>query len=184
MLKVEATLISEIKNLDGERKALVYDNYSKLIKATRTIGGMRRSVDGNGDRDRLMGHTGRPGSERQNGGGAVGSKGIGALEAAVDGVARMAEELGGGVGGREEVDRRRDVKRKREQRETVKWVSDGPERLRRLVGEGKVEEAEAQWKVISGVLDKWGTVKGVEGMRKAYQEAMQIARGEQNGTQD
>jgi hypothetical protein len=28
----------EIKGLDGERKALVYDNYSKLIAATETIG--------------------------------------------------------------------------------------------------------------------------------------------------
>lgn len=28
----------EIKGLDGERKALVYDNYSKLITATETIG--------------------------------------------------------------------------------------------------------------------------------------------------
>lgn len=28
----------EIKGLDGERKALVYDNYSKLISATETIG--------------------------------------------------------------------------------------------------------------------------------------------------
>ena len=27
----------EIKGLDGERKALVYDNYSKLITATDTI---------------------------------------------------------------------------------------------------------------------------------------------------
>lgn len=29
---------TEIKGLDGERKALVYDNYSKLIAATETIG--------------------------------------------------------------------------------------------------------------------------------------------------
>lgn len=27
----------EIRGLDGERKALVYDNYSKLIAATETI---------------------------------------------------------------------------------------------------------------------------------------------------
>ena len=28
---------TEIRNIDGERKALVYDNYSKLIGATNTI---------------------------------------------------------------------------------------------------------------------------------------------------
>lgn len=29
--------VLEIRALDGERKALVYDNYSKLIAATETI---------------------------------------------------------------------------------------------------------------------------------------------------
>ena len=37
VLKVEGALVSEIRGLDGERKALVYDNYSKLIAATDTI---------------------------------------------------------------------------------------------------------------------------------------------------
>jgi hypothetical protein len=37
VLKVENELVSEIRGLDGERKALVYDNYSKLIAATDTI---------------------------------------------------------------------------------------------------------------------------------------------------
>lgn len=37
LLRIERVLINEIKALDGERKALVYDNYSKLITATDTI---------------------------------------------------------------------------------------------------------------------------------------------------
>ena len=37
LLRVENELINEIRSLDGERKALVYDNYSKLISATDTI---------------------------------------------------------------------------------------------------------------------------------------------------
>ena len=37
VLKVEGALVNEIRGLDGERKALVYDNYSKLITATDTI---------------------------------------------------------------------------------------------------------------------------------------------------
>lgn len=37
VLKVEAGLVAQVKGLDGERKALVYDNYSKLIAATETI---------------------------------------------------------------------------------------------------------------------------------------------------
>jgi hypothetical protein len=37
VLKVENGLVGEIRGLDGEKKALVYDNYSKLIRATETI---------------------------------------------------------------------------------------------------------------------------------------------------
>lgn len=38
VLMIECGEDIEIKGLDGERKALVYDNYSKLIAATETIG--------------------------------------------------------------------------------------------------------------------------------------------------
>ena len=37
-LMFRSRFIIEIKDLDGERKALVYDNYSKLIAAADTIG--------------------------------------------------------------------------------------------------------------------------------------------------
>ena len=37
ILRVEAGLVSDIRGFDGERKALVYDNYSKLIGATDTV---------------------------------------------------------------------------------------------------------------------------------------------------
>ena len=37
LLKIESGLINDIRALDGEKKALVYDNYSKLITATDTI---------------------------------------------------------------------------------------------------------------------------------------------------
>lgn len=44
VLKIESALLNEIRELDGERKALVYDNYSKLIAATDTIKGMRKNM--------------------------------------------------------------------------------------------------------------------------------------------
>ena len=37
LLALENELVADIRTLDGERKALVYDNYSKLITATDTI---------------------------------------------------------------------------------------------------------------------------------------------------
>jgi len=44
-MRVEAGLVSDIRTLDGEKKALVYDNYSKLIAATDTIRKMRTGMD-------------------------------------------------------------------------------------------------------------------------------------------
>lgn len=37
LLKLENSLIRDIRVLDGERKALVYDNYGRMISATETI---------------------------------------------------------------------------------------------------------------------------------------------------
>ncbi|KAF7585288.1 hypothetical protein BBP40_011438, partial [Aspergillus hancockii] len=48
VLKAENTLVGDIRTLDSERKALVYDNYSKLIRAVETIGKMRESMDERG----------------------------------------------------------------------------------------------------------------------------------------
>ncbi len=180
VLKVEATLISEIKNLDGERKALVYDNYSKLIKATRTIGGMRRSVDG---------ETNSPGRvlrgrQDSNYGGGLSSKGMDALRDSVGDVARMAEELS--VNGKDigsaEIERRKSERAERDRRETVTWVLKGQERLRKMVENGKVDEAQAEWKTISGLLEKWEGVEGVRETKMACEEALHDESGEQNGT--
>jgi vacuolar protein sorting-associated protein 51 len=41
VLKAEDTVVGDIGTLNGERKALIYDNYSKLICAVETIGTMR-----------------------------------------------------------------------------------------------------------------------------------------------
>lgn len=51
ILKVESMLVGQIKGLDGERKALVYDNYSRLIQAAETIQKVR---------DKLSSHAAMP----------------------------------------------------------------------------------------------------------------------------
>src|SRR2546423_9489822 len=91
VLKVEATLISEIRNLDGERKALVYDNYSKLIKATRTIGRMRMNMNGAGLR---QGEIGTRARRAGDGGKGLSEDGMRDLGERVEGVRKLAEELG------------------------------------------------------------------------------------------
>lgn len=37
MLRLYTQVVAEVRALDAEKKALVYDNYSKLITATETI---------------------------------------------------------------------------------------------------------------------------------------------------
>jgi hypothetical protein len=174
VLKVEATLISEIRNLDGERKALVYDNYSKLIKATRTIGGMRINMNGE---ERGMSSRGGVGDRRSGG---LSQDGMRDLGERVEGVRKLAEELSRGVKGegQDGTEERRKTKEEREKRQLVRWVLDGPRRLRKMVGCGQIQEAEAEWKVLGGLLNKWEGVKGAEETRKACEEALRAAEAE------
>jgi vacuolar protein sorting-associated protein 51 len=182
VLKVEATLISEIRNLDGERKALVYDNYSKLIKATRTIGGIRMNMNGE---ERSVGGRGGGGGGGERRSGGLSEHGMRDLGERLEGVRKLAEELGrGGVEGEGQGQgERRKVKEEHEKRQLVRWVLDGPRRLRKRVEDGQMQEAEAGWKVLSGLLDKWESVKGAQETRKACEEVLHDteAEGEKNG---
>lgn len=45
LLKLYTKTLGEIRALDAEKKALVYDNYSKLISATETIRKVGRTPD-------------------------------------------------------------------------------------------------------------------------------------------
>lgn len=178
VLKVEANLISEIRNLDGERKALVYDNYSKLIKATRTIGTMRMNMNGE---ERGVGGTGRLGERRRSGG--LSEDGMQDLEERVEEVRKLAQELRRAGNENQGQEERRKAREEGEKRQLVKWVLEGPLRLQKMVEDGQVQVAQAEWKIIRGLLDKWEGVKGVEETRKACEEALRPAQaeGENNG---
>lgn len=154
VLKAENTLVGDIRTLDGERKALVYDNYSKLIRAVETIGTMRQSME-------------------ERGAPLTMTKTLGPA------VSFVAETAGSLI--REGEEQRRQVKeaksaqeddRKNAERETVRWVLAAPERLRKLLGEGKREGAEKDWEEVDGLLKKWEGVKGVAEVRTACEEAM------------
>lgn len=165
VLKAEGSLVSEIKNLDGERKALVYDNYSRLITATKTIGTMRRSMD-------------------EAGGGSVRS--IGMLGPAVDAVAKSAAELTRGTGGNDGVRKREEraaMKEERSKRETVRWVLGTPARLLKSLEAGQREEAEADWNGVQEVLGKWEGVRGSADLKTACEDIMsqRLQKGDSNG---
>ena len=147
MLRIEAGLVSDIRNLDGEKKALVYDNYSKLITATDTIRFMREKMDP------MM-----PGTTT--------------LGPAIGHIAETAATLkremrDGNVDGKEE--------RKRKQQETVRWVLASAERIKQMKRDGNDDEAFEELEKVEKVLDKWQGVKGVEGVRKACLAAVEVA---------
>ncbi|KAL2838759.1 Vps51/Vps67-domain-containing protein [Aspergillus pseudodeflectus] len=158
ILKAENTLVGDIRTLDGERKALVYDNYSKLIRAVETIGKMRQSMD-------------------ERGAPLTMTKTLGPA------IAFVAETAGGLIQEGEELRKRmREAKdnagdesgRKLAEKETVKWVLAAPKRLEGLVMDGKREEAEKDWDEVYKLLDKWHEVKGVAEVREACEKVMQV----------
>lgn len=152
ILKVEATLVSEIRNLDGERKALVYGNYSKLIKAVGTIGDMQRSMNEDGK----------------------GLTEVGKLEAQMEGLRMTVRELAGPEDSSDAAERaaRKKAKERNRQKEVVKWVIGAPTRFRQMLDEEKTEEAEKQWAVVRGYLDHWTGVSGVSELRRTCEDIM------------
>lgn len=143
VLRVEAGLVSEVRGFDGERKALVYDNYSKLIAATDTIRSMRTNMDPLTPMTTM-------------------------LEPAVAHIAQTASDLGKnlrlkGVAGEApaRIEKVNDPKK-----DTVRWVLATPQRLRDSVQDGRREDAEADWTEIQTLLDRWEGVPGVHEIRE------------------
>lgn len=145
VLRTEAALVADIRGLDGGRKALVYDNYSKLIAATETIRKMRTNMDP------LTPTTAT-------------------LEPAIGHIAEVAVSLAKEVKDSDKPPVGESdasfAAAKRDQRQTVRWALGTPERLRKMVAEGHKEGAQAEWKAVSTLLDKWGNTKGVAELRE------------------
>lgn len=155
VLKAENTLVGDIRTLDGERKALVYDNYSKLIRAVETIAKMRRSMD-------------------ERGAPLTMTKTLGpAIAFVAETAACLIQE------GEEQRRRIKEARvdeasaQKTAEKNTVRWVLAAPERLGKLTEEGKREEAETDWAEVKKLLDKWDGVQGVTEVRNACESIMQ-----------
>ncbi|CRK41410.1 Vacuolar protein sorting-associated protein 51 like [Verticillium longisporum] len=136
LLKLYTRVLGEVRALDAEKKALVYDNYSKLISATETIRKMRANMDplnpmastldpaiaqiyaqASAMRDALRETVPAPGAE-----------------------ARAKEEA---------------LARRRRTRKLASAALDTPARLRSLVADGKVLEAQRQWEMPRRLLVVW-----------------------------
>ena len=147
ILRAESALVSEIKNLDGERKALVYDNYSKLIRATETIAQLQKGMD-------------------DSSGSGGGLKFIGTLIPAVEKVAETAKDI---QSSRQESHGRRRAL----ERGTVHWVLDAPQRFASLAENGRADQVLDEWEDVRALLDSWKHVKGTEEVRKSCEAALQ-----------
>ncbi|KAK3391454.1 Vps51/Vps67-domain-containing protein [Sordaria brevicollis] len=186
LLKTYARILSEIRALDAEKKALVYDNYSKLISATETIRKMRSTMfDSNsstGDRLDPMAST---------------------LDAVLGKVYELASRIRGELrqrlseGGRgetaqpqdkdleeiEDEEERRSRKERRDRtRELAREVVKVPERLRTLMKQGKKEEAAKEWELPRRLLERWKE-KGVGGddVGRLLDEGDAIVTGDEGG---
>ncbi|KAK3319914.1 Vps51/Vps67-domain-containing protein [Cercophora scortea] len=136
LLRTYTRVLGEMRALDAEKKALVYDNYSKLISATETIRRMRTTMD--------------PLSPMASTLDLV----IGKVYEQASGI---REELRGALGARDgeaggDEDRRRARRRTRELAREVVLV---PGRIRRLVREGREEEARRAWEMPRRLLVRW-----------------------------
>ncbi|KAK6206755.1 hypothetical protein QIS74_13243 [Colletotrichum tabaci] len=143
LLRVYTRVLGEIRALDAEKKALVYDNYSKLISATETIRKMRANMDPLNP----MAST---------------------LDPAIAGIYAQAssirDSLRKTVAPPDSVEREDEAAavRRRRTRQLAKEVVGTPERLRALVREGKIEEARKEWEMPRRLLEVW-MEKGVGG---------------------
>ncbi len=156
VLRIESGLVSNIRGLDGERKALVYDNYSKLIAATDTIRKMRTNMDPLAPITSTL---------------APAISHIVETAVVLSATLRERTEDAVEVAGRKQMDEGREGEEKR-QRDTVQWVLGAPTRIAELAITGKKHEAEADWADVVRLLDQWIGVSGVEELRRQGNEAL------------
>ncbi|KAL0939715.1 uncharacterized protein CTRU02_206325 [Colletotrichum truncatum] len=136
LLRVYTRVLGEIRALDAEKKALVYDNYSKLISATETIRKMRANMDPLNP----MAST---------------------LDPAIAGIYAQAssirEALRKTVAAPDSKERQEEAAaaRRRRTRQLAKEALGTPEKLRKLVKEGKIEEAKKEWEMPRRLLEVW-----------------------------
>ncbi|KAI0862120.1 Vps51/Vps67-domain-containing protein [Xylaria cubensis] len=136
LLRLYTRVLGETRALDAEKKALVYDNYSKLIAATETIRKMRTNMDPLNP----MAST---------------------LDPAIAKIYNQASEIRDSL--RESVAEPTEARKAEEEiqqrrqrtRQLAIEVLDTPDRIRELVAEGRLEDARDAWKMPRKLLLVW-----------------------------
>jgi len=196
VLGIYRGVLADVRALDAERKALVYDNYSKLIVATEMIGRMREGVrvgdggsGGSGGAGAVglgvkVGGIGSVGSSTRGKGGIGGAKGEG-----VEGVEELVERVRRGVEvlrkdaesnglSKEEIEK---AEQRRRASAVAERVLGTPDKVKGLVKEGKTEEARILWEKEKRLLERWRE-RGVGGtdVGECIEDGDRALRGEES----
>jgi len=140
LLRTYNGVLTDIRALDAEKKALVYDNYSKLIAATETIRKMRQNMDPLNPMASTLDPAIASIYER--------AEGIKAeLRESMTAKERMEREMS-------DEERGKLAKEKRV-RKVVEEVLDTPERIRRMVSEENEDDAKILWASTLALLKRW-----------------------------
>jgi hypothetical protein len=137
LLTMENELVSDIRNLDGERKALVYDNYSKLITATDTIKKMRSNMD--------------PLSPATS-----------TLSPAIAHIAETSASLAQELTDSKINDVPAVSSEMLKQRKKAQWILEAPRRLEAKFTAGRRDDAEKEWLRVQAILKIWNHPPGSE----------------------
>jgi hypothetical protein len=151
----------EIRNLDSDRKSLVYDNYSKLLSATSTIRRMRGNMDPLAPTTHTLGPAISHIAETAT-----------SLSSSMQSQQARPEGLGISVHVEQDDGEREAEAQKQRQRDTVKWVLDTPRRLREMIDHEQDEAAEQEWGQVSKILAHWKHVAGVTELREECENIM------------
>ncbi|QPH10254.1 hypothetical protein C2857_001483 [Epichloe festucae Fl1] len=143
LLRLYTQVVGEVRALDAEKKALVYDNYSKLITATETIRKMRANMDPLNP----MASTLDPAIAQ------IYSQASSIREKLRESVPAPDSEKG--------MEREAELRRQRTRQLAVEVLAT-PQRLRDLVKDGKMQEAKRQWEMPKRLLVAW-LEKGIGG---------------------
>ncbi|KAH7325022.1 Vps51/Vps67-domain-containing protein [Stachybotrys elegans] len=163
LLRLYTRVVVEVRALDAEKKALVYDNYSKLITATETIRKLRTNMDPLNP----MASTLDPAIAQ------IYNQASSIREALRQAIPSPDSDEG----------RRREAEvRKRKTQELAVKVLGTPERLRSLVKEGRTEDAKKQWVLPRRLLQSWAE-QGVGGddVLACIEEGDEVVGGEPQG---
>lgn len=162
----------EIRNLDSDRKSLVYDNYSKLLSATSTIRRMRTNMDPLAPATHTLG----PAISHIAETAASLSSSMHGLQAAPQGLGIHVRVEGDGNDGNTEPDSvaTAAVTKKSKERDTVRWVLDTPRRIQEMIDQEEDDEAQKEWNQVSKILDKWNGVTGVNELREQCEAILQV----------